>query len=61
MSPVTRPGVREMDIGVPDNVLVEHLNRSVEVASVPQVIHTTHDLHVLLRHRPPSIPPRGIA
>jgi hypothetical protein len=51
MDPVPRPGVREMDIGVPDNVLVEHLNRSVEVASVPQFIHTPYELHVLLRHR----------
>ena len=31
----------------------------LDVPAVPSIDRSTHDLDVLLRHRPPSIPPEG--
>jgi hypothetical protein len=43
--------------GPDDHVVVKPLDKRVEVASIEVLVRYAHDLHVLLRHRPRSIPP----
>src|SRR2546421_3793470 len=51
--PRLRPSLR----GPPDDARIARLTKGVHVPRVPRLEGGSHDLHVLLRHRPPSIPP----
>ena len=54
-NPLTLSGaVRER---VPDDVLGIEVQHALDAVRVPGLNCLAHDFHVLLRHRPPSIPP----
>ena len=55
------PAELKLHPGVPLDLGVEFVEHRSHVAAVVGVRHAPNDLHVLLRHRPPSIPRRGIA
>ena len=56
----SRPRVRSRLDGRPDDVRVEDLRHQFQFAQSPAiVVEPCHGVHVLLRHRPPSIPPRA--